>query len=93
MNASINALERAKREAEARLKWAQDQGKSAGYKLSSIRHEIRDFEQGLQVLRTALEARLVFVRLWNLVEEGNRNNVQVSGSTKSKRRQRNNGAK
>lgn len=86
MNASINALERAKREAEARLGRVEAEGRKSEYKLPSIRHDIRDYEEGLQVLRQALEAKLIFIRLWNLVEEGNRNSVQVHSSRKQSRR-------
>lgn len=62
MNASINALVRAKREAEARLKWATDQGRAGEYKLPAIRHDIRDYEEGLQVLRAALDDKLDKIR-------------------------------
>lgn len=80
MNEAFIVLERAKREAEARLARYEQEGKASAHKLVNVRHAIKDIELGLYWLKWANDTRLVFVRLWNLVEEGERH-VQILSST------------
>jgi hypothetical protein len=86
VNAAFNALERAKREAQARLERVKSEGRKSEYKLPGIRQDIREYEEALQALKYALETKLAFIRLWQLVEEGNLNSVQVHSSRKHHRR-------
>lgn len=83
MNEAINELTRAKREATARLTRYEQEGKASAHKLPHVRQAIRELDAALAALKCANEYRLVFVRLWQLVEEGNRSSVQIlSGEAK-----------
>lgn len=86
MNEAINELQRAKREALARLARYEQEGKASAHKLLHVRLAIQELEAGITALRCANNYRLVFVRLWQQVEEGNRNSVQVHSSNKQPRR-------
>lgn len=86
MNEAFVILERAKRDALARLARYEQEGKASAHKLPSVRHALRDIEQALYWLKWANDTRLVFVRLWQHVEEGNITSVQVHSSRKQSRR-------
>jgi hypothetical protein len=92
MNEAFKVLEQAKREAEARLRRYEAEGRK--HSIGPTRHAIRELEQALRALKWANEEALRWVRLWSLVEEGNRNVQEVhvsdsrcrSGNARRKRR-------
>jgi hypothetical protein len=91
MQEAFTVLRRAIQDAERRLRQYETEG--AKHKLPSVRHAIRDLEEACKWLTWCHGQKLELIKLWNLVEEGNRANVQVPSSSKNKRRQRDNGAK
>lgn len=80
MQEAFIVLARAKREAEGRLRKAEEEGRASAHKLSPIKSAIRDLEEAYKWLTWCHEQKLILIRLWNLVEEGNREHVQVLGS-------------
>jgi hypothetical protein len=77
MQEAFIVLQRAKRDAEARLRQAESEGDKSKHKLSTIRHAIRDLEEAYSWLQWCHGQKLVLINLWNLVEEGSRASVQI----------------
>jgi hypothetical protein len=85
MQEAFIVLRRAIQDAERRQRQYESEGDKSKHKLSPVRHAIRDLEEAYSWLQWCHGQKLVLIRLWNLVEEGNRN-VQIRSSSSGQRR-------
>lgn len=79
MREAIQVLERAKREAADRLKQAEyERGKAAENRAATIRHAIKELDEGLAVLCAALRIE----NAWQIlgIKIGSTSHVQVDGN-------------
>jgi hypothetical protein len=76
MQEAFTVLTRAIREANYRLRQAEVEGDKSKHKLPTIRHAIKSLEEAYALLQWCHQQKLVLIRLWNLIEERDRANVQ-----------------
>jgi hypothetical protein len=81
MQKAFIVLGNALREAEGRLRKCEAEGDKSSYKLPAIRHDIRELEAALAVLKYTTQQSQVLRNLWQLIEEGSKASVQIHSNT------------